>query len=660
MALSGSISTNAYQPSGSNNTWSVIFNWTATQNTSTNTSKISWNLKSSTGSNSYVVISELRIKFGDEIIFYRGESKHTQGYDGTLLASGETTISHENNGAKSFDVTIEAGIYSHAINRRGSGTIILDTIPRASSITSAGNVTLGEACNIKWTPASFNFKYKLRFSIGQWSYTTNYIEPNTIFTYTYSGYTIPASDALLNEIPRSTGTMSVSLTTYDNAGKQIGAVSDSKTFTVTVPSNINPTMGTITLTPELINNQSILIHGKNKITVSVSGCSAGTGSGIASYTFSGPGISATQSHSSVISDGNIYASSTQDQTLTYTVTVTDGRGRSVSKTAEIICYAYEAPRFTEFKAYRVSSANSTTQSEKGEFIRCEYKLAYSSVNNTNRFTVDAYYKTGTGNFTKASSSNSNDVGSIILSDCLATSTYTVYLTVKDNYSNAVQSTQLSVFSSSKILNIRPDGSGVAFGKMAETDNTFEVQWQAKFHSDVTCDNIKCGDININSKSIFDLIYPVGSIYMSVDSTSPATLFGGTWERIQDRFLLAASDTYNAGTTGGSSTTTLTVENLPSHSHEATSEYTGGSLLIRGPSDANHNIVDDSLGNGNITKTAYEGDAWGNSISTSSTDRAPEQINIGGTVTTTIESTGDGKPIDILPPYLTVYMWTRTA
>ena len=167
-------------------------------------------------------------------------------------------------------------------------------------------------------------------------------------------------------------------------------------------------------------------------------------------------------------------------------------------------------------------------------------------------------------------------------------------------------------------------------------------------------------ITINRTPLFDLIYPVGSIYMSTNTIDPTTIFGGTWERIKDRFLLAAGDIYDAGTTGGKSSTTLTVENLPSHSHDATSEYTGGSLLIRGPSDENHNIVDDSLGNGNITKTAYEGDAWGNSISTSTTDRAPEQINIGGTVTTTIESTGDGKPIDILPPYLTVYMWTRTA
>ena len=166
-------------------------------------------------------------------------------------------------------------------------------------------------------------------------------------------------------------------------------------------------------------------------------------------------------------------------------------------------------------------------------------------------------------------------------------------------------------------------------------------------------------IMINRTPLFDLIYPIGSIYMSVNFIDPSTIFGGIWERIQDRFLFAAGDTYNAGSVGGSSTTTLTIENLPSHSHEATSEYIGGSLLFRGPSDENHNIVDVSLGGDNITKTTYEGSDWGNSISTSTTDRAPEQINIGGTVSTTIGNTGSGSAINILPPYLTVYMWKRT-
>ena len=62
--------------------------------------------------------------------------------------------------------------------------------------------------------------------------------------------------------------------------------------------------------------------------------------------------------------------------------------------------------------------------------------------------------------------------------------------------------------------------------------------------------------------LLDKTYPVGSIYMSVNSTSPADLFGGTWEQIKDTFLLAAGDTYSAGSTGGETEGWLTIDEIP--------------------------------------------------------------------------------------------------
>mgnify|MGYP003474060879 CR=1 FL=1 len=61
-------------------------------------------------------------------------------------------------------------------------------------------------------------------------------------------------------------------------------------------------------------------------------------------------------------------------------------------------------------------------------------------------------------------------------------------------------------------------------------------------------------------------YPIGSIYLSVNDTSPASLFGGTWEKIQDRFLLASGSSYSLGATGGEATHTLSKAELPEHSH----------------------------------------------------------------------------------------------
>lgn len=71
------------------------------------------------------------------------------------------------------------------------------------------------------------------------------------------------------------------------------------------------------------------------------------------------------------------------------------------------------------------------------------------------------------------------------------------------------------------------------------------------------------------RSLVDIIYPVGSIYMSVNTVSPATLFGGVWQAITGRFLLAAGGNYALGSQGGAATVRLTVENMPAHNHGVT-------------------------------------------------------------------------------------------
>ena len=68
------------------------------------------------------------------------------------------------------------------------------------------------------------------------------------------------------------------------------------------------------------------------------------------------------------------------------------------------------------------------------------------------------------------------------------------------------------------------------------------------------------------ENFLNLVYPVGSIYWSSNNTNPGTLFGGTWTQIKDKFILAAGDSYSNGATGGAATVTLTVSNMPSHSH----------------------------------------------------------------------------------------------
>ena len=127
---------------------------------------------------------------------------------------------------------------------------------------------------------------------------------------------------------------------------------------------------------------------------------------------------------------------------------------------------------------------------------------------------------------------------------------------------------------------------------------------------------------VAKSEIGDLIYPVGSIYMSVNDVNPSILFGGTWEKIKDKFLLASGDTYNVGTTGGESEHTLTIDEMPSHTHSV-------------------NLKWDTAG--------------GASASTSYSDTSPLRV---GDYQTGLN--GGGQPHNNMPPYLTVNVWKRTA
>lgn len=85
----------------------------------------------------------------------------------------------------------------------------------ASSITEAATVTLGQACSVKWTPRLDTFRYKLKFSIGSWSHTTEVLHPNQTSAYLYTGYVVP--EDLVNQIISSaTGTMTITLYSYSD------------------------------------------------------------------------------------------------------------------------------------------------------------------------------------------------------------------------------------------------------------------------------------------------------------------------------------------------------------------------------------------------------------------------------------------------------------
>lgn len=165
-------------------------------------------------------------------------------------------------------------------------------------------------------------------------------------------------------------------------------------------------------------------------------------------------------------------------------------------------------------------------------------------------------------------------------------------------------------------------------------------------------------------------YPVGSYYMSSNSTSPAVLFGGTWTQIQNRFIYAAGPGYYVNSTGGSVNKTLSTDNIPSHSHSCGSAgshtHTRGSMEITGYHDAS----DDD--------TAYSGGAfYFSDRATSHNHQSPggesnSVVNFkasrswsgatssNGSHSHSIGSTGKGTAFDVMPPYIVAYVWRRTA
>lgn len=126
-----------------------------------------------------------------------------------------------------------------------------------------------------------------------------------------------------------------------------------------------------------------------------------------------------------------------------------------------------------------------------------------------------------------------------------------------------------------------------------------------------------GEPGLKAKEVIELIYPTGSIYISVNSANPQTFLGGAWEQLKDRFLLGAGDLYTGGITGGEATHTLTISEMPSHKH---------GVYLSGGTDT----------------------TWGSTVAHGST-----YIDNNAIV-----PEGGGQAHNNMPPYLAVYMWKR--
>ena len=290
------------------------------------------------------------------------------------------TIDHSSDGTKSVLISGVGGISGTTLSSTNcSDTVSLDTIPRASTISSASNKTLGKACKVAWYPQSTSFRYKLKFTYGDWSYTTGAIHPNQTSLYTYEGYTIPLTVA--NQITDAAkGTMTVALYTYSDSGAstQVGSA-DTDTFTVTVPDN-SDTKPAVTFSLAPVSSlgaafSSLYVQGKSKVKASTFVATGKYGASIASYSLTVLGKSYASPY---ISD---YLNTAG--TITVTAKVTDSRGYSTEIEKDITVIAYNEP-----KILPASGENSIvcarcyadgTIAEDGTYLRILAKRSYSKV-----------------------------------------------------------------------------------------------------------------------------------------------------------------------------------------------------------------------------------------------------------------------------------------
>ena len=441
-------------------------------------------------------------------------------------------------------------------------------------------------------------------------------------------WTIPTS--FYNEIPDTTSKTGKLISYYNTHGNKI--VNSTSTFIAKIPDDDAPTITasvvtTDALSSQLSGNTSTIINGVSNVKVTMSATPT-QGSTIVNQYF--------------YYQRNYYPMAIQNtKTLTggydgvFDFGAIDTRSRKGTSRITLTAIDYRTPTIAidgiEINTSGVATINITGTWFNGSFgatantLKVQYRYKSSSSSSWGSWTTIS-------NVTK--NSDGTYSATATKSGLSYTDTYNFEARVTDKI-NTVSSKEytgksLPVFDWSAddfnfnvpVSVLSPTNSNNPTTKQYIDDLTDVISLAVQDNTD----NIAALSNQISNirSTIFDDIYPVGSIYMSVNSTNPANLFGGTWTQLKDRFLLGAGSTYTNGSTGGSATQRLSAANLPSHTHPQYVATNGGS-----------------------TSANLDYNGW-----VSNGKAVAQGIATG--------ATGQGTTFDIMPPYLVVYMWQRTG
>ena len=509
------------------------------------------------------------------------------------------TVTHSNAiGAKSVNISISSSIFvnpsangtkQYTIKGDGSTTAASGTYAPASSVTCS-TADIGSAPTIQISRNSTSFTHTLTYEFGSLSGT---IATKTSDT-TITSWKFPTS--FYAQIPNAkSGTGTITCNTYSG-----DTLLGTKTCSFTATTNESLCKPTLSPKVEDSNSEAVALTGNANTFIRYISDAAITSGAAARNSATLKSIKVTcGSQSITTSTGTIQ----KVDSGTFTFTATDSRGYSTTQTVEKTLINYINP------TCNLNISNPSTDGNLSFTITGNYfNSSFGAVNNT--LSVSYKYKAGSGNYsdnievTNITLNNNTYTANISLTGLDYKETYTFQAFTIDKIK--------SVNSAEKVIKTTPVFSW--------SNDDFEFNVPVKF----------------SGKTLLDVVYPVGAIYMSVSEISPATLFGGTWERIQNRFLLAAGSSYAAGNTGGEATHTLTANEMPSHTHALRANTSWGESETLGAwkQYVSSGILMDAGSSGTTITTSYYYDV--------------------------AQPVGGDAAHNNMPPYLVVYMWKRTA
>lgn len=443
----------------------IRFSWnTGTPNITNNFTPLNWLIQiistsssaniSSSAAKDYEVTIDGQTWTGTNSVAVNGGVTRT-------LVSGVKNIYHDDDGTKEFNYSFSqefAITYSGAsigtITGSGSGT--LDDIPRASVLGDIANFTIGNAITIPITKYSTSFSDTLNIYVGNtWIKRVERLinNQNVTFTSTELNNIYTAMSNVTNATFRFVNS------TY--SGANVIGIS-TKTATGTITSTIKPTISSVTIeeiVSDIETQFGFLVQNKSMLGVTINAV-GGTGSSIESYDVS---INGTKYISSTFTTEVLKTSGTN----TYSVTVTDKRGRSASTSGTFSVTAYTSPTISKLSVVRCNADG--TLNDEGTYAKVNANAVITSLSNKNTKSFKLQYKPKTSN-TWTTDYTYTDGYTLTITDRIIANIsndypYDFRILASDFFETDVKR-EYPLSAGQPILDIKADGKGIAFFKVS--------------------------------------------------------------------------------------------------------------------------------------------------------------------------------------------------